>query len=705
MTLGKKIGGGFCVILILTLIQGVMSYRTMDEGAETSQVIASDRVPRLVHYSVLQNELLQAAYYARAYFATRDESQYGIATSHLELMKKEMVSLRELNKAHFFQTTANFLDNFDKEIAEYESQVTNGKTLIANIQKAYDNMLKSGAETEEDIHKLISTMTETLREFAQAGNVSAVVQYSRNISDAVNVLSRVSNVLEDLLTAERNNKPEEFARQQQLLPAIARDFRAIQDNLLRKECKDLCQATLQTYERFSKAAEEVAQDSAINLTANRNRIELFNRMLTESDGIVDTTSENTINLVRDAANKLSSGTNIVMIIVAIVMIIGIIVAIIITRMIVKPLTTTQRFAEGVAAGNLEHELTVRASDETGKLADALRSMVAALKTNISEAHQKSEQAQKATEEAQQAMQKAEEAAKRAESAKRDGMLAAAGQLEGMVEIISSASTQLSAQIEQSDRGASESAQRLQEAATAMNEMNATVQEVARNAGSASTASADTKHKAEAGEHVVHQVVQSIGEVQQVSLQLKADMAQLNERAQDINRIMGVISDIADQTNLLALNAAIEAARAGEAGRGFAVVADEVRKLAEKTMTSTLDVSNAIRAIQESTDKSMSAVDNAVMRISEATELANQSGAALEEIVATVEATSDQVQAIAAASEEQSAASEEINRSIIEVNDMSRLTAEAMAEANQAVSDLANQAHKLTDLIQQMKNSQ
>lgn len=703
MTLGKKIGGGFCVILILCLIQGIMSYRAMKEGEETSQTIASDRVPRMVHYSQLQNELLQTAYYARAYIASRDETQLPLAIKHLEAMKQELQKLRDLNKTYFVEGTATFLDQFERQTAEYENMVRNSKSQIDSLQQATANMLKFGNEAEEDLHKLITTMTETQRSFAEAGNTSAVIQYGRNIADAANILSRVSNVLEDLLMAERDNKLDDFLKVQQLLPGIARDFQAIQGNVLRQECKELCAATLQTYERFSRYADDLAQIQTAGSKTNAARLELFSRMLTETDDVADTSSATTTSMVKDAAASLSTATNIVMILVIVVLIIGIIVAVIITRMIVKPLSTAQQFAEGVAGGNLDHELTVHASDETGKLADALRTMVAALKTNISEAQLKSEQAQKATAEAQQAMQKAEAAARQAESAKRDGMLAAAGQLEGMVEIISSASTQLSAQIEQSDRGASESAQRLQEAATAMNEMNATVQEVARNAGSASTASADTKHKAEAGEHVVHQVVQSIGEVQEVSLQLKADMAQLNERAQDINRIMGVISDIADQTNLLALNAAIEAARAGEAGRGFAVVADEVRKLAEKTMTSTLDVSNAIRAIQESTDKSMGAVDNAVLRISEATELANQSGAALEEIVATVEATSDQVQAIAAASEEQSAASEEINRSIIEVNDMSRMTAEAMAEANQAVSDLANQAHKLTNLIQQMKN--
>ena len=368
------------------------------------------------------------------------------------------------------------------------------------------------------------------------------------------------------------------------------------------------------------------------------------------------------------------------------------------------------FVAYVAEGNLTIPPDMRKllakdcarSDEIGMLARGIRHMVDRIRALFDEAKQKTDEAEQATAEARRAMDEAEDARKAAENARKDGMLAAAGRLESMAGIISSASTELSAQIEQSDRGAAESAQRLSEAATAMNEMNATVQEVAKNAGSASAASADTKQKAEAGSQVVEKAVQSIGQVHQMSLTLKEDMAQLNEHAQDITRIMGVISDIADQTNLLALNAAIEAARAGEAGRGFAVVADEVRKLAEKTMASTNDVGNAIRSIQESTAKSMEGVEQSVERISEATELAGQSGAALEEIVATVEATGDQVNAIATASEEQSAASEEINHSIVQVNDMAKQTADAMAEAAKAVSDLAAQAQGLTNLIQELK---
>ena len=204
--------------------------------------------------------------------------------------------------------------------------------------------------------------------------------------------------------------------------------------------------------------------------------------------------------------------------------------------------------------------------------------------------------------------------------------------------------------------------------------------------------------------MVQEVVASIQGVQEASVALKNDMAALDDNARAISQIMAVISDIADQTNLLALNAAIEAARAGEAGRGFAVVADEVRKLAEKTMASTTDVGNAIKAIQDSAAKSMDQVDLTVGNIEKATELAIRSGDALREIVGMVDDTADQVRGIAAASEQQSASSEEINKSIMQVNTIAGETASAMQEAARAVSELAEQAQVLTGLIRELKNA-
>ena len=433
---------------------------------------------------------------------------------------------------------------------------------------------------------------------------------------------------------------------------------------------------------------------------SRQKFDAFSAILKE---LSDVTLANARQTSKDGDEKYESSRAIGIILTLAAIFIALALTWLIVRNTVRQLGKDPGELNAIAHRVVDGDYNV---DDGGKkmgVYGSIVEMVNALKTNIENAQRESENAKEQSRKAQEAMEQAEAASTEAQS-KTEAMLVAADKLEQVGSVVSSASTELSAQIEQSDRGAAESAQRLSEAATAMNEMNATVQEVAKNAGSASAASAETRKKAEAGAQVVEKAVRSIDQVHQMSLELKDDMTQLNEHAQDITRIMGVISDIADQTNLLALNAAIEAARAGEAGRGFAVVADEVRKLAEKTMASTNDVGNAIKAIQESTAKSMTGVDNAVERIGEATGLASQSGQALQEIVATVEATGDQVNAIATASEEQSAASEEINQSIVQVNDMSRQTAEAMAEAAKAVSDLAAQAQGLTNLIQELKEA-
>ncbi|GFM36759.1 methyl-accepting chemotaxis protein [Desulfovibrio psychrotolerans] len=374
----------------------------------------------------------------------------------------------------------------------------------------------------------------------------------------------------------------------------------------------------------------------------------------------------------------------------------------ISRGIIRPIQLLMQYAGEIEGGNLQAKSGIDQGDELGRLNRSIQAMVGKLIEKMNEADQKTTEAAAEARRAQLATEEANEAKNRAERAKAEGMMQAAAQLEGVVEIISTASEELSAQIEQSSRGTEVQSQRLGETATAMEQMNATVLEVARNASEASEATGVARSKAAEGATVVSQAVQSITEVQQASVVMKNDMGTLGKQAEGIGQIMNVISDIADQTNLLALNAAIEAARAGDAGRGFAVVADEVRKLAEKTMTATKEVGQAVGDIQQGTRKNLDNVENSVSAIGRATELAEKSGLALQEIVTLVDRAADQVRGIATASEQQSSASEQINRSVEEIDQISQETASAMNQSAQAISELAEQAIRLRRLIEDMK---
>lgn len=371
--------------------------------------------------------------------------------------------------------------------------------------------------------------------------------------------------------------------------------------------------------------------------------------------------------------------------------------------IAKPIKRITFYAQKVASGHRDDVLVITNKDEVGDLAVALNIMVDSLKVSLAEASMQSDLAKSKTEEAMAALNEAENATKLAKQAKRMGMLDAASQLADVVGVASAASDQLTIQISRSEQGAVEQSRRMLDTAGAMDIMGATVNEVAITAQEASLVSASTREEAQTGAKVVQSAVEGIQQVQQQAIQLKADMNNLHKNAQAINEIMQVISDIADQTNLLALNAAIEAARAGEAGRGFAVVADEVRKLAEKTMASTTDVAKAVKSIQTAADHSMQQVENSVSSIELATHFANASGEALQRIVEMADITETKVRGIVRASEEQLSTNQGIHAAIAKVSAIGEDTAHTMQDALQAVAELARQTHNLSALIKKMQD--
>jgi len=287
-------------------------------------------------------------------------------------------------------------------------------------------------------------------------------------------------------------------------------------------------------------------------------------------------------------------------------------------------------------------------------------------------------------------------------AQRQNLLVVANDVTDVANKLNEASDVLSDQMNNLARGVDTTADQTSQVATAMEEMNATVLEVAKNASETADASNQANQVAADGGTVVGKTVEEINTVADITEKLAGTLGELSTRAENIGQVMAVINDIADQTNLLALNAAIEAARAGEAGRGFAVVADEVRKLAEKTMTATKEVEGAISLIQQSTTDVVREMDTAKERVLNTSGMAQEAGGVLDQIVDHSNSIADMVRGIATAAEEQSATSDEINTSVTHINDLSQEVLSGIRESNQGIQDVSKMAQHLSELVSKFR---
>ena len=254
--------------------------------------------------------------------------------------------------------------------------------------------------------------------------------------------------------------------------------------------------------------------------------------------------------------------------------------------------------------------------------------------------------------------------------------------------VASASVQLSASAEQMQKGSDEQAQKAHHVATASQEMSQTVLGISENAASIASTATHAARTAKDGGRIVDEAMREVRKIAETVGQSEIHITSLAELSQRIGEIIGIINDIADQTNLLALNAAIEAARAGEHGRGFAVVADEVRKLAERTTGATSEVSGIIREIQGKVTSAVSSIEAVSTRVERGVDLSRKAGDELTTIVGNVEDLHMMVQQIAAAIEEMSMASDQISRDIESISGISGETSMASGEVTKASQELA-----------------
>jgi methyl-accepting chemotaxis protein len=326
-----------------------------------------------------------------------------------------------------------------------------------------------------------------------------------------------------------------------------------------------------------------------------------------------------------------------------------------TKSIVNPLSRAVRVAEEIAAGDLTRPIEVDGKDEATQLLKALATMQQNLRKTIE-------------------------------------------LISGSATQLASAAEELSAVTEESSRGLQQQNNEIEQAATAVNEMTAAVEEVARNAVSTSEASQQSNQTARQGRDRVVETVKSIQDMTQQIQATTGLVEGLAEQGRDIGKVLDVIRSIAEQTNLLALNAAIEAARAGEAGRGFAVVADEVRALAHRTAQSTTEIEQMVAGIQTRTGDAVQSMSRNTDSTRSTLSLANSAGDALELITEAISQINERNLVIASASEEQAQVSREVDRNLVNIRDLAAQTAAGANQTSAASHELSRLAVDLKAMV-------
>ncbi|KJH87861.1 chemotaxis protein [Pseudomonas fluorescens] len=436
-----------------------------------------------------------------------------------------------------------------------------------------------------------------------------------------------------------------------------------------------------TYEKLISAPEErAAYEQYVQLLNQYRQLEermktlSLNNQVTELQALLNTelmSNSDAINAVlarltdinnqqaeafnKNAAQQYSTAFNWVVTLLVIATGLTVLFAWLLTNSITKPIANALDAAEEIAKGNLTRPITIDGSDEAGRLLRAMSTMQEKLRDTLQ-------------------------------------------RISGSATQLASAAEELNSVTDESARGLTQQNNEIEQAATAVNEMTSAVEEVARNAVSTSEASKNATTSAGDGRDLVQETV---GAIERMSADVQSTatlIGNLADESRDIGKVLDVIRGLADQTNLLALNAAIEAARAGEAGRGFAVVADEVRALAHRTQQSTSEIERMIGSIQSGTEQAVDSMRNSTERAESTLNIARGAGMSLDTINSAIVEINERNLVIASAAEEQAQVAREVDRNLVNIRDLSVQSATGANQTSAASAELSRLAVDLNSMV-------
>lgn len=408
----------------------------------------------------------------------------------------------------------------------------------------------------------------------------------------------------------------------------------------------LSKLDLSEHEQALIFANSTQADNASSFQEKLNVIRQFNAEQAKALGV-------------EADIVYNESVNVLVTIVVVSLLLTIVLAITLTRSIVKPVGDSLRLAEEIASGDLTRRLEITGTDEVSRLMVALNLMSKNLQDTVLEISEASIQ-------------------------------------------LSSAAVEMTSITEAADRHLQQQNSEIEQAATAVTEMTSAVEEVARNATSTSQAAQESSEAAKLGNLRVSETLSAVETLTELVESSASQVTELAGQAEDISQVVGVIRSIAEQTNLLALNAAIEAARAGEQGRGFAVVADEVRALAHRTQISTLEIEKMITAIQSGSSTTVESIRRSTEEVYNTKRTAEGAGQSLRQITDSVLQINERNLQIAVASEQQAHVARDVDRSLLSIRSLAIQSSEGANQTIKASNELSRLAVNLNHLVQKFK---